>query len=389
MDDGYIMLSRRFFASEKWQAARAFSDCEAWLDLIQSARFEASPTTSRIGCYEVTWNRGQYPASNRFLARKWGRSEQWVKSFLGKLKREKMITTDNSQGVNVITLVNYDKYNGKTANNLLDNPSNNPLNQLTVNELQALVTHLVTQLATHPEKQQPTCNPNNKKEEESKEISNTPKVVLDKKKAAKAVSEKSDPASAAQSNFQRIFDYFNTKMDGKAIKTISRLTDKRKSMVRARCSEYGLQSVYDVIDKAAKSLFLNGNNDRGWTADFDWIFRPNNFPKVLEGNYDKANRPQKPNTEREKLASAVEIKAEYGHDDTSYGKFMVFLSERATYICEHYVLPTRELFENLVDKMGKRNVMDTVMALENNYYERRKYTNLYETLNELNIGDKT
>lgn len=227
------------------------------------------------------------------------------------------------------------------------------------------------------------------KVKEKKENSNTPNVVLEKKKAAKAVSEKSDPASAAQSNFQRIFDYFNTQMDGKAIKTISRLTDKRKSMVRARCSEYGLQSVYDVIDKSAKSLFLNGNNDRGWTADFDWIFRPNNFPKVLEGNYDKANRPQKPNTEREKLASAVEIKAEYGHDDTSYGKFMVFLSERATYICEHYVLPTRELFENLVDKMGKRNVMDTVMALENNYYERRKYTNLYETLNELNMGDKT
>lgn len=69
MDDGYITLSRRFFASEKWQAARAFSEAEAWLDLIQSARFEASSTTSRIGCYEVTWNRGQYPASNRYLAK--------------------------------------------------------------------------------------------------------------------------------------------------------------------------------------------------------------------------------------------------------------------------------------------------------------------------------
>lgn len=188
MDDGYIMLSRRFFASEKWQAARAFSDCEAWIDLIQSARFEASPTTSRIGCYEVTWNRGQYPASNRFLAKKWGRSEQWVKSFLGKLKREKMITTDNSQGVNVITLTNYDKYNGGAVVNPPCNPLDNPLNALTDNELQTLATHLLTHLATHLPKQQPTSNPNNKKEEEYKELSNTPNVVLERKKAAEAAT---------------------------------------------------------------------------------------------------------------------------------------------------------------------------------------------------------
>ena len=182
------MLSRRFFASEKWQAARAFSDCEAWIDLIQSARFEASPTTSRIGCYEVTWNRGQYPASNRFLAKKWGRSEQWVKSFLGKLKREKMITTDNSQGVNVITLTNYDKYNGGAVVNPPCNPPDNPLNALTDNELQTLATHLLTHLATHLPKQQPTSNPNNKKEEEYKELSNTPNVVLERKKAAEAAT---------------------------------------------------------------------------------------------------------------------------------------------------------------------------------------------------------
>ena len=86
-DKGFIKLSRKLFDNKIWQAARAFNECEAWIDLIQSARFEASSITSRIGCYEVTWGRGQYPASNRFLAKKWGRSEQWVKSLLGKLKR--------------------------------------------------------------------------------------------------------------------------------------------------------------------------------------------------------------------------------------------------------------------------------------------------------------
>lgn len=181
MDKGFIKLSRSFFDNKIWQAARAFSECEAWIDLIQAARFEASPTTSRIGCYEVTWERGQYPASNRFLAKKWGRSEQWVKSFLGKLKREKMITTDNSQGINVITLVNFEKYNGEVMENPPNNPPCNSPNQLIDGNLQELVTHLVTHLL----KEQPTSNPNNKKEENIKET--TPNGVA-KKDAAKAAT---------------------------------------------------------------------------------------------------------------------------------------------------------------------------------------------------------
>lgn len=185
MDKGFIKLSRTFFDNKIWQAARAFSECEAWIDLIQSARFEASPTTSRIGCYEVTWERGQYPASNRFLAKKWRRSDQWVKSFLGKLKREKMITTDNTQGVNVITLVNFEKYNGEAIGNPPNTLPCNPLNELIYGDLQEIITHLVTQQITHLQKEQPTSNPNNKKEKNIKET--TPNGVA-KKDAAKAAT---------------------------------------------------------------------------------------------------------------------------------------------------------------------------------------------------------
>ena len=46
----------------------------------------------------------------------------------------------------------------------------------------------------------------------------------------------------------------------------------------------------EVIKQAAKSDFLNGRNDRGWIADFDWLMRPNNFVKVLEGNYNNNDK---------------------------------------------------------------------------------------------------
>lgn len=166
MEKGFIKLSRSFFDNKIWQTARAFSECEAWLDLIQSARFEASPTTSRIGSYEVTWGRGQYPASIRFLSKKWGRSERWVRSLLGRLKREKMITVDNTKGISVITLVNFDKYNGDT---LSDTPSDT-LNRLNNKRLSALVTHIVTQQVTqileNEGKMRHTLDTNKKKEEE-------------------------------------------------------------------------------------------------------------------------------------------------------------------------------------------------------------------------------
>lgn len=58
MDKGYIMLSRKFFTNDIWQAARAYNESEAWLDLIQSARFEATDTIECIGGREITYGRG-------------------------------------------------------------------------------------------------------------------------------------------------------------------------------------------------------------------------------------------------------------------------------------------------------------------------------------------
>lgn len=138
MEKGYIRLNRSFFDNEIWQATRAFNESEAWLDLIQSARFEPSVITSRIGSYEVTWGRGEYPASIRFLSRKWGRSERWTRTFLSKLKQRGMIDTRDGGGVSIIRLLNYDKYNGDTLNDTPISFNNN--------DLQAQVTHLTTQL---------------------------------------------------------------------------------------------------------------------------------------------------------------------------------------------------------------------------------------------------
>lgn len=102
---------------------------------------------------------------------------------------------------------------------------------------------------------------------------------------------KVDPAKrCAKIDFSAIKEYWNTKHDqsGSVMRRLTLMSDQRKGNVRSRIREYGgdVQMVYNAIDKAMASDFMNGKNGKGWVASFDWMMCPSNFPKVLEGNYD-------------------------------------------------------------------------------------------------------
>ena len=60
----------------------------------------------------------------------------------------------------------------------------------------------------------------------------------------------------------------------------------RGKMLRKRVTDYGVDAVLQAIENVRNSSYLVGNNDKGWTITFDWFIKPNNFPKVLDGNYN-------------------------------------------------------------------------------------------------------
>ncbi len=114
------------------------------------------------------------------------------------------------------------------------------------------------------------------------------------KKSAKADKEKTDGANAPHSallDVNAFVAYFNEQLvaQGAIIKQVKTVTAKRRSVIEARARENGKEALKTVADKSASSDFLNGKNDRGWLATFDWLMRPNNFVKVLEGNFDNKN----------------------------------------------------------------------------------------------------
>lgn len=65
---------------------------------------------------------------------------------------------------------------------------------------------------------------------------------------------------------------------------------QRYNMLKARINEHGLDTVIKAIKSIDNSKFL-----KGYVSDFritiDWFIKPNNFIKVLEGNYnDKSDK---------------------------------------------------------------------------------------------------
>ena len=69
---------------------------------------------------------------------------------------------------------------------------------------------------------------------------------------------------------------------------VSRITSdtKRGQSLKARINQNGAEKVLEAIEKVRRSSFLQGQNRSGWVVTFDWFVKPNNFLKVLEGQYD-------------------------------------------------------------------------------------------------------
>lgn len=71
------------------------------------------------------------------------------------------------------------------------------------------------------------------------------------------------------------------------IKTLRGLNPgtQRRERLKARLRQYSLEEVLEAIDKIKESDYLQGKSNN-WQITFDWFVKPNNFPKVLDGNYD-------------------------------------------------------------------------------------------------------
>lgn len=101
-----------------------------------------------------------------------------------------------------------------------------------------------------------------------------------------------NPVSVVETReIKEIIDAWNT-LSSLGIQPIQKLmpSSKRGISLKARISEYGIDNILKAIENIRASDFLQGKNKNGWVITFDWFVLPNNFPKVLEGNYSNRSK---------------------------------------------------------------------------------------------------
>lgn len=209
------------------------------MDLIQLVSYTDN-NKMRINGMAIKWDRGQYPISRSFLSMRWSWSESKVARFLNELKIEQMVELKSDGKATILTLCNYDTYNvSRTGDDTGDERVNGQLTNVNKED--------------------------NIEDIKEDKVNNTP------------------PTPSLKIDYQFIIDNYHTlcPLMGKVI----RLNDFRKGLINARIGEYGLEKVISVLRMAGESDFLNGRNDKAWKADFEWIFRPQNFLKIYEGKY--------------------------------------------------------------------------------------------------------
>lgn len=236
---GSVRIARSLFDDAAFKD-EPMTEREAFIWMIMEASFKARER--RVGSVSVSLERGQMAASTRFMATAWRWSEARVRRYLERLKNRRMVTCKTDAGITVVTVCKYEEY------------------QSSHNNADAATTHHATQ-------QRRTGDANENKDEIN-DI-REPKGSLSSDEISQAVSDYNTAASVA---------------GWPQVKIVSK---SRRSSLQNRLRECGgIEGWRDALRRARASPHLCGDNDRGWTADFDFLVTQSKFAKLMEGSYD-------------------------------------------------------------------------------------------------------
>ena len=117
MDRGWIRIYRALWDNKYWPKERAYTPAEAWIDMLLLASFKDTSYEKRGVWIDV--KRGQIGRSIKGLADRWKWSHGKVERFLKELssKNDPQIEYQKSNITTVITIINYEKYQGDGEQN--------------------------------------------------------------------------------------------------------------------------------------------------------------------------------------------------------------------------------------------------------------------------------
>lgn len=110
-DRGFIKLNRKITDNWLWNNEK-FSRGQAWVDLLLITQYKDGFFRSKKG--RIDYKRGDCTLSLSDLAKRWCWTRDKVRTFLEALEQEEMIKrTMVKSTYSIVTVLNYDKYQGK------------------------------------------------------------------------------------------------------------------------------------------------------------------------------------------------------------------------------------------------------------------------------------
>lgn len=229
-----------------------FTRTMAWFDLLLMANYK--PSFIYVRGNKVNIGVGQIAIGIEKLAQRWQWSRGKAERFLNELEIEKQIIQQKSFITTLISIVNYERYQQSSeadeqADSQADNQADNQADR-----------------------------------EALKNINNIKKVKNNIIEPKGSLSD-SCPTHNEPIDFEALVNFFNDITGGVFGIVKNPLSEKRKTLVRARIREHGKKTFVDAIYTAMRSDFLKGQNGKGWTMTFDWMIKPTNYEKIITGNY--------------------------------------------------------------------------------------------------------
>ena len=98
-----------------------------------------------------------------------------------------------------------------------------------------------------------------------------------------------DEQQPEEINYEKFLSYFNRciRENDAKISPLKRFTESRIGLIQALIGKgYKPDDIVRVIRNATSSSKLNGRDKKSFIPDFDWIFKEDNFIRILEGSYN-------------------------------------------------------------------------------------------------------
>ena len=258
--EGWIKLYRSVSKHWIWSNPRYF---KWWLDLLLMANFE--PTDVLVGSELYHCNPGEMMTSYSFLSHRWNVSKSVVSRYLKLLESDTMIERKRERHATRIIVCNYELYQG-------DAETERTKKEREKNDFGTIMERKKNENGTKKERIKECIRTKERKERKEKETKQSNDCVCSETHTHEEESE-------------FFLEFFNSCVAGRGIRKIIDIKGRRLVSLNARIRDYGRDAVMEMIKMAAESDFLNGEGKDGWTADFDWLMRPMNFKKVVDGNY--------------------------------------------------------------------------------------------------------